>query len=142
MSTLAEPQLLKIDKTKILKLAAQIHRQIQKDTAEWEQDRRRNGWTSRNPYCKHGTYIGDPYGADHLCMACEMGYSELEMALGSARSEVWRAQRKHRDLLKRLVTYNAMIEAILARNGYLELGYLLGYQDTVKEILEIEERWT
>ena len=24
-------------------------------------------------YCKHGTYIGDPYGPDYLCGACEGG---------------------------------------------------------------------
>lgn len=24
-------------------------------------------------YCKHGTYIGDPYGPDHLCGYCESG---------------------------------------------------------------------
>ncbi len=22
-------------------------------------------------YCKHGTYVGDPYGPDYLCGACE-----------------------------------------------------------------------
>jgi len=24
-------------------------------------------------YCKHGTYIGDAWGADYLCGRCEMG---------------------------------------------------------------------
>lgn len=24
-------------------------------------------------YCRHGNYVGDPYGADHMCGACEMG---------------------------------------------------------------------
>jgi hypothetical protein len=24
-------------------------------------------------YCKHGTYIGDPYGPDYMCHWCEMG---------------------------------------------------------------------
>ena len=27
-----------------------------------------NGW-----YCKHGTYIGDPYGPDYICGYCEEG---------------------------------------------------------------------
>lgn len=24
-------------------------------------------------YCKHGTFIGNPYGADFLCGGCENG---------------------------------------------------------------------
>lgn len=28
---------------------------------------------TRSNYCKHGTYIGDPYGPDYLCYWCEMG---------------------------------------------------------------------
>jgi len=23
--------------------------------------------------CKHGTFIGDPYGPDYMCFYCEMG---------------------------------------------------------------------
>jgi hypothetical protein len=32
------------------------------------------GWrTDYARYCKHGTNLGDPYGADHLCGHCEDG---------------------------------------------------------------------
>lgn len=24
-------------------------------------------------FCRHGTYVGNPYGADYLCGACEDG---------------------------------------------------------------------
>ena len=24
-------------------------------------------------YCKHGTYVGDPYGPDYMCGMCEDG---------------------------------------------------------------------
>jgi hypothetical protein len=29
--------------------------------------------TPSSHYCRHGNYIGDPYGADILCGACENG---------------------------------------------------------------------
>lgn len=28
---------------------------------------------SNENYCKHGTYLGNPYGADHICGRCENG---------------------------------------------------------------------
>lgn len=28
--------------------------------------------------CKHGTFIGNPYGADYMCFYCEMGFSDAE----------------------------------------------------------------
>lgn len=27
----------------------------------------------RSNYCKHGTFIGNPYGGDYLCHWCELG---------------------------------------------------------------------
>ena len=27
------------------------------------------------PYCKHGVFVGDPYGPDYMCWACESGLS-------------------------------------------------------------------
>jgi hypothetical protein len=33
---------------------------------------------STSSYCRHGSYIGDPYGPDYMCHACEMGYSDEE----------------------------------------------------------------
>ena len=35
-----------------------------------------NGWeTPDNPdsYCKHGQYVGNPYGGDLICGECEEG---------------------------------------------------------------------
>ncbi len=29
-------------------------------------------------YCKHGTFIGNPYGADYMCGWCEDGVSDQE----------------------------------------------------------------
>ncbi len=29
--------------------------------------------TNRENYCKHGQFIGNPYGGDYLCHWCEMG---------------------------------------------------------------------
>lgn len=142
--SLEDPQLLNISKKKLLQLAAQYHRQILHDQEVRAESYAKNRTGYREDwedYCIHGAYIGDPYGADFMCFICEGGYSDLEYALGEARGEVYRAQQRHRDLIKRLVTYNEVISAILERNGYLELGFLSGYQDTVEEILEIEKRW-
>ena len=38
--------------------------------------------------CIHGTYVGDPWGADYLCGACESGDSIYEFAIGMARESV------------------------------------------------------
>jgi hypothetical protein len=35
-------------------------------------------------YCRHGAYIGDPYGADYLCGACEDGASVYDEAIAEA----------------------------------------------------------
>lgn len=77
-----------ISRAQELRIALGILKQIKAQYAEWEEDRRDNGWTSRNPTCKHGTYIGDPYGADYLCGYCEDGTSEYELALGQAHKIV------------------------------------------------------
>ena len=34
-----------------------------------------------NNYCKHGTYIGTPSGADYICGACEDGADTLVQAV-------------------------------------------------------------
>ena len=33
-------------------------------------------------YCKHGTFIGNPYGADYTCMHCEMGVTDSDYIIG------------------------------------------------------------
>lgn len=38
-------------------------------------------------YCRHGRFIGNPYGADYLCGHCEMGTSDEEYELGLAWGE-------------------------------------------------------
>ena len=40
-------------------------------------------------YCRHGSYIGDPYGPDYMCHACEMGYSDEEYC-----TQLWQMQRR------------------------------------------------
>jgi hypothetical protein len=40
-------------------------------------------------YCVHGTFTGNPYGADYLCHYCEMGYSAEEYA----QEQAYRARR-------------------------------------------------
>lgn len=41
--------------------------------AECEAREQREQEARERMFCRHGTFIGDPYGADYLCMACEMG---------------------------------------------------------------------
>lgn len=38
-----------------------------------EADEQREQDYQASLYCKHGTYIGDAWGADYLCGRCEMG---------------------------------------------------------------------
>jgi hypothetical protein len=38
-----------------------------------DQIRERYMGTPSSHYCRHGNYIGDPYGADYMCGACENG---------------------------------------------------------------------
>ncbi len=30
--------------------------------------------------CKHGVYVGDPGGPDYMCLYCENGYTDAEVA--------------------------------------------------------------
>ena len=40
-------------------------------------------------WCRHGTYIGDPYGPDYMCHYCEMGYSDEDYEA----EMLWRLKR-------------------------------------------------
>jgi hypothetical protein len=42
-------------------------------------------WPANGGYCKHGGYVGDPYGPDYMCGTCEAGISALELALNAAK---------------------------------------------------------
>jgi len=42
-------------------------------------------WPDNGGYCKHGGYVGDPYGPDYMCGTCENGISDLELALNAAK---------------------------------------------------------
>lgn len=46
-------------------------REAEREYEEAREDAYRHGLNF--PYCKHGTFIGDPYGADYLCGYCESG---------------------------------------------------------------------
>lgn len=41
--------------------------------ASYEARERREEEARRRQYCKHGTFIGDPYGPDYMCGKCEDG---------------------------------------------------------------------
>lgn len=58
-------------------------------------------------YCRHGTFIGNPYGADYMCGWCEMGEeppTEAEQ-LEAARREVAAADHQFERLAEALREY-------------------------------------
>lgn len=66
-----------------MRLAAIIRADLRVQRAEYEEEKRRaGGWLD---YCVHGTYIGTWWGPDYMCGTCEMGVTDDEIALGSAR---------------------------------------------------------
>jgi hypothetical protein len=87
----------------MLRRAARIMADIRRNNEEFYEDRRQNGWTSLNPHCKHGTFIGDPYGADYLCGYCEDGTSDYEIAIGQAHQEAARDGEHWKTLFEMLV---------------------------------------
>jgi hypothetical protein len=38
-------------------------------------------------YCEHGTFIGNPYGADYMCGFCESGATDEEVAAYRLRQD-------------------------------------------------------
>ena len=40
---------------------------------EYDERQERDRRARARQYCKHGTFIGDPFGADYLCNSCESG---------------------------------------------------------------------
>jgi hypothetical protein len=54
------------------------------------------GWQGHRLYCVHGTYVGDPYGPDYMCGACEDSVTVYEYALGLAFSRQRKATHDFR----------------------------------------------
>lgn len=67
-----------------------LKRLKQRDAEYYEERQAAGGWSN---YCIHGTYIGDPYGPDYLCGACEdpESYSTYQEAIALARvqANIW-----------------------------------------------------
>lgn len=61
---------------------------------DWEGGTLEESGKLDNPlyYCKHGTFIGDPYGPDYMCWACEEGLTDEEWA----EHLKWEARRRRR----------------------------------------------
>ena len=57
---------------------------------------------SDDRWCRHGTYIGDPYGPDYMCHYCEAGYSDEEY-------EAMRLWDLKRPILQTLFRQNARL---------------------------------
>ena len=55
------------------KMFARCDRHYDDYRARFEARERRDAEARRRNYCKHGTFIGDPYGPDYLCGKCEDG---------------------------------------------------------------------
>jgi hypothetical protein len=60
------------DTTRKVALAILKHR---KEAIAELQEARQDAYNRHEnfPYCIHGTFIGDPYGADYMCGLCESG---------------------------------------------------------------------
>jgi len=81
----------RVVRTLRMSYALEAIKEIKQQQAEWN-DERATGWLN---YCQHGTYIGDPYGADYMCGACESGTSVYEIALAQAYERL----RRERSML-------------------------------------------
>lgn len=75
--------------------ALPILHELQARDQEWadERERQRRLRTSERgydwqSYCRHGSFVGDPYGPDYMCGLCEDGISVREEALAIARVRV------------------------------------------------------
>lgn len=79
----------------IVRASLPILARLKARDVQWEQERERSrrmrtqdrdfDWQS---YCRHGSFIGDPYGADYLCHLCEDGLSVYDEALAEGRQIV------------------------------------------------------
>lgn len=141
-NSLTKPPLLAVSHAKLMQRALKEIKQIKADRAEWEEDRRTNGWTSRNPYCVHGTYIGDPYGADYMCGACEDGMTDHEWAVGNAHSAAWRAQQRHQQAVLWITLHSLALDKALDKGDPIGIKQaLFSIEENLGIIREIEKEW-
>lgn len=68
-------------------------------------------WPDNGGYCKHGGYVGDPYGPDYMCGTCEAGISDLELVLHAAK-DFERAKRAEFFKLLSDFTFNTFVDYI------------------------------
>jgi hypothetical protein len=97
-------------------------------------------------YCKHGTFIGNPYGADYMCGWCEDGTSDEEFQAWIDGAE----QRRVDDALTRLSHYDRVV-AVLEQepsvgsfgmvSNALEGFALSEYFRGVAEVLDRNDAW-
>jgi hypothetical protein len=62
-----------------------VKRLKRRDAEYWEE--RAHGWLD---HCRHGTFIGDPYGPDHMCWKCEDSLTVYDEAIAEAQVIVQR----------------------------------------------------
>lgn len=77
-------------------------------TRDWEGGTLEESGKLDNPdyYCEHGTFIGDPYGPDYMCWACEEGLTMEEWNEYRKREAEWERRIARRDRRIRQLGYN------------------------------------
>ena len=121
MSATIMPTLIPVNKQKLLAKELKAIKRWKADQIEWEESREarmRSKYRSRDEdYCKHGTYIGDPYGADYLCGYCESSVSDYEFVIGFVQSDAYNAQRRYDSTLKSLMLHADYIRECQEKGG-------------------------
>lgn len=51
------------------------------------------GERADHTHCRHGNFVGDPYGPDYMCGPCELGVNDYDYAFERAE-KVWRNDRR------------------------------------------------
>lgn len=69
--------------------------------------------------CPHGTFIGNPYGADYMCGACESGISMEEWRAGVLWEE--NRRRMHSTALNVLQTWGDALDFVDELPGHRQL---------------------
>lgn len=140
MNTVVVPTLT-INPQKLLRVALEEIKSIKRRYAELEEDNRaraKDGW-ARSNYCVHGTYIGDPYGGDFLCWACEDGLTPYEWAAGNAHKRAERAKAQYEKSYQLLTLYALpFVEHREPSTLVKALGWL---EEEIAVIRKIEEEW-
>lgn len=119
----------------ILRLALKELREMRDYQRELAEENRALAKAGRDrvPRCKHGTYIGDSYGADYLCWACESGESDHAIALGHAHA---RARRIEDSIASHVRMINIFVEAMAKQPDDLD-KLLAGIKWIARERREI-----